>query len=116
MKSIKRDFDGVPIMVAWQAVLQELEHLRSELAPDFYDKMYERTQHELLGFMNDQWHFINIHQLGRSMVQGHFECHLDDTAHAIVGNIYADQIEGLIPGIIALRDQRRAQGLVPYGK
>lgn len=116
MKSIKRDFDGVPIMVAWQAVREELEYLSRDLPPDFYDKMYDRTQRELRNFMNDQWHYINIHHIGRTMSQGRFQCHLDDTAHAIVGNIFADQIERLIPGMIALRDRRQAQGLASYGK
>jgi hypothetical protein len=117
LRSIKRDFDGVPIMVAWQPVKKNTPGLKEALGPDFYDRMYERTRGELEGYMNSRWFFVNAHQFGRTMPQMNFDVHLDDKAHEITGYFLADQIDMVMPLLLADRAQRLAQGLPSgYGR
>jgi hypothetical protein len=78
--------------------------------------MYERTRRELDGYLNDRWFFINFQEVGRALPGEKLECHLDDAAHAIVGNILAGRIEQIMPALLAERGQRQARGLPPYGK
>lgn len=116
LKSIKRDFDGVPILVAWQPIQEEFQILKKDLDPGFYGRMYERTRSELAGYVNDGWVFVNIHEIGRSIPDTDFDTHLDDAAHLLVGAILADRIEPLIPDLIAVRQERQAAGLPAYGR
>lgn len=116
LKSIKRDFDGVPVMVAWQPIRMELIHVKDILPAGFYDRMYERTRDALSGYMNGEWFFVNVHQMGVKEPKAGFETHLDDQAHALVGQVLSDQVGALIPDLIAQRQQRLVSGLPAYGR
>ncbi|HEY5999466.1 MAG TPA: SGNH/GDSL hydrolase family protein, partial [bacterium] len=75
LRSIKRDFDGVPVMVIWQPIREELSgRMKDErgmvwraLKPGFYDEMFERTKRETAGFLNDRWFFVNLHELSKGI-------------------------------------------------
>jgi hypothetical protein len=116
LKSVKRDFGGVPIMVAWQPIKAEFDLVRNDLDPGFYERMYERTKGELTGYMNDNWFFVNIHQIGVKRPQLNFSTHLDDSSHAAVGGMLAGMVEVLVPALMAERQWRLASGRPPYGR
>jgi hypothetical protein len=55
--SIKRDFEGVPMVIAWQAVLpkefDQPPHLREKLRDDFYPRWFADVQQSLQHYLND---------------------------------------------------------------
>jgi len=58
-KSIKRDFDGIPIMIAFQPIdyrtLPDTSHLGKE-----YSEMIHRTIQECQHYKNSDWYFVNL--------------------------------------------------------
>jgi lysophospholipase L1-like esterase len=116
LASIKRDFGGVPVLVAWQAIDREFEIFKDDLDPGFYGRMYDRVRSELAGYVNPAWYFFNVHDLGRVNPEAGFGTHLDDAAHAVTGRALADEIAPLVPGLLAERGRRQAAGLPAYGR
>jgi hypothetical protein len=117
LKSIKRDFEGVPILLAWQPALLEFPLLQDGISREFYDRMYEQTRRAVAGYRNDRWFFLNVHQYGAERPQLGLETHLDDANHAIVGKLLAGQIEQVMPVLLADRADRLARGLpAGYGR
>ncbi|HEY5999030.1 MAG TPA: hypothetical protein VI078_06960 [bacterium] len=117
LRSIKRDFEGVPIMMVWQPIREEGPALIDHLGPNFYEEMFERTKRELDGFMNGRWYFYDLHSTSRLSTRGSFRFHLDDEAHQITGKLLADQVANIMPALLQDRSRRVAQGLpAGYGR
>ncbi len=66
MQSIRRDFDGIPIFIVWQALhASEIKlHLNHEpsLRKDFYDRMYQQVSAQLSG---PGWYLANFYAFNR---------------------------------------------------
>ncbi|HEY5999016.1 MAG TPA: hypothetical protein VI078_06880 [bacterium] len=117
LRSIKRDFDGVPIVVAWQAARDEVKAGDAAMGPGFYNVMYNRIEREVVGFMNERWMFVNVHRLSASMPNGPFGTHLDDAGHEAVGTFLAGRIGTVMPDLLEERRRRVALGLpAGYGR
>jgi hypothetical protein len=120
LKSIKRDFEGVPIMVAWQAVDKEMGILQRKniiSGPGFYDHMYERCRSELGGYLNDQWYFFNVHRVAEEQPRLGLQTHLSDSAHQVVGLLLAGRVDQVMPALLEERARRVARGLpAGYGR
>jgi hypothetical protein len=117
LKSIKRDFEGVPVLLAWQPVRFEFDYLKGRFPPEVYDRMFESTRRAVAGYLDDRWYFVNLHRLGMEQPQLNFQTHLDDRAHAVVGKLLAGQIEAIMPALLEERARRLARGLpAGYGR
>lgn len=95
LKSIKRDFDGVPIMIAWQIMQSEsLKHpyIIGELRPDFYNDMFRQAEEALRGYRNDSWIFFNTNEAVDLTQNVDFATHLSNKGHAVVADLLAKQI------------------------
>ena len=67
LKSIKRDFQGVPIMLAWQAIAPRyLRTYQDQLGDNFYNDMYDHVKQSVIGHINDKWYFLNVHKRNES--------------------------------------------------
>jgi hypothetical protein len=97
LKSIKRDFSGIPIMVAWQAIGQdEIAFHEQELGEDFYDRFFTAAMHATNGYMNTGWYYLNVHAALAENPQPYIQTHLGDKGHEIVAMMIA---EALLPVI-----------------
>ena len=97
LESIKRDYMGVPIMVAWQAISpSRLSQSEKELGYNFYNNMFETAKQRLNGYMNNRWYFINIHGMLENNPQQYIDVHLGNEGHRIVAGIIADEIEKIV--------------------
>ncbi|HQO35666.1 MAG TPA: hypothetical protein PLG59_13455 [bacterium] len=96
IRSIKRDFSGIPILLAWQAQNpSELDHLKgiySDLEEDYYNRMYEKVCSGLDGYMNATWSFINIHKIFENDPKPYIGTHLGNEGHKVVAEIIADKL------------------------
>jgi hypothetical protein len=66
LKSIKRDFEGVPIVLIWQAMAPveieaQVRFFHGALAADAYQVMYETVRAGVVGYGNDRWHVTDFH-------------------------------------------------------
>ncbi len=107
LKSIKRDFPGIPIMIAWQAIENAPDEFVSygdpmrTIEPDFYNKMFEKAKAALTNYVDDKWIFLNVHKM---LEDDHrlFGFHLTQEAQAIVGDVTAQGLLlNLDPGYAA---------------
>jgi len=112
LKSIKRDFPGIPIVLAWQAVelapdeFAPFGNPREVLGNDFYNGMYERAKQELNGYMNQEWFFINVHQ---SLTQDsrHIGFDLTEEGQVIVADAIAPMLGAAIERSLFPKGKKR---------
>ena len=97
IKSIKRDFPGIPVMIAWQAI----ENAPDEFVPygdpmrtietDFYNKMFEKAKAALTIYIDDKWIFLNVHKMFEDDPRL-FGFHMTKDAQAVVGDVIAQDL------------------------
>ena len=101
LKSIKRDFEGVPIMVAWQAVAPD-ELVRFEsFGDDFYNQMFQKVRFALQGYINQKSYFVNVHRRFEKDPRPYIRTHLSDEGHVVVGDVIARAIEAEVFGSLS---------------
>lgn len=66
LRSIKRDFEGVPIVLIWQAMhpfemQARIRKYQGALAADAYRVMFEAVRDGVVGYGNDRWHAADFH-------------------------------------------------------
>ena len=104
LKSIKRDFGGIPIVLTWQAVGRgEVAASVDSLGPDFYNQMFEESRQALEPYYNDQWYFLNLHQMVEDRSDGSFETHLDDRAQKVVATIISEFLTPIVSELLEKR-------------
>jgi hypothetical protein len=97
LKAIKRDFPGVPIMVARQAIesipdeFMTYGDAKNKLGIDFYDKMWARAMGELNNYIDSKWIFLDIHKMYEDD-QRIFGLHLTEEAQEIVADAMAQKL------------------------
>ena len=98
LRSIKRDFQGVPIALVWQAVLPE-ETSKSWFAregtPDFYERDFADVKKELARYMNDDWLFLDAHRYTKDRPEN-TGTHLGNAGQDLVARFIADGIASRI--------------------
>jgi hypothetical protein len=100
LKSIKRDYEGISVMVAWQALApDEIAPGTAVLGVDFYNRMFEEAKEQLAGYINTRWYFLNVHQRfeHESRPTG-IRGHLSDEGHVLVADLIAREIEAQVFG------------------
>lgn len=102
LQSIKRDFDGVPMLIAWQPISRELIQ-PDRPAGDFYNLMFNAVVNGTQNCVNRKWWYLNIHQIGLTNTPAGYpvpnvlETHLNDQTHEVVGKLLAQVITEVIP-------------------
>lgn len=109
LKSIKRDFLGIPIVVAFQPIMSTPENmdkygircpqtLKSELKA--YEKFRAAAKEQLDGYLNSDWLFFDAHDYYHTHMAGKFRpddgIHLSDEKSKILGEEMARRILPLI--------------------
>lgn len=98
LKSIKRDFDGIPIMIAWQIMQTEADvgfkhpYIKGPLRPDFYNDMFRQAEKSLRGYRNDSWIFFNANNAVDKIQKIDFNTHLSNKGHTVLASLLADKI------------------------
>jgi hypothetical protein len=94
IKSIKRDFMGIPIVIAWQAIddSERKRHYAAGLRDGFYEEAFQRVIREVNGYMNNSWYFVDVNSSVRGRTYGIFAVLLDDNGHRVVSKIIAEKI------------------------
>jgi hypothetical protein len=106
MKAIKRDFCGIPIVFALQAIHDKEEvFYESQLHKGVYQELYTRLSKDLSHYYNRAWYFINVHELANALYKEKYDpelrydsiaVHLDDVGQEIVATILADKLQPII--------------------
>lgn len=101
LKSIKRDFSGIPIMIAWQAIsTHEIEFSEQLLRENFYNDMFERSKAELTGYMNDEWYFLNVHHMFDDKYRPDIATHPTNRGHTMISNVIAAHLSEIISRLV----------------
>lgn len=99
---IRKDFDGVPMLVAWQGISHELSDPRNPPG-DFYNQMFQQVVNEVSPEVDRKWFFLNVHDFGvkhhPQNIPSLFSTHLNDQTHPILAAILAKAIDQIIPVI-----------------
>lgn len=91
LKSIKRDFGGIPIALVWQSVMRweiDASRFATEVGSDFYEDLFRRARRSLGGYMNDDWLFIDAH--------GHMKGFPEEDTGTHLGNAGQDRVARLV--------------------
>jgi hypothetical protein len=100
MKSIKRDFQGVPMVIAWQAVLptefDQAPHLREKLGDAFYADWFGETQRVLRGYVNDEWYFIDANAYMFAHPDVNTGTHEGDAGQDVLARYMADRLTPVV--------------------
>ena len=85
MKSIRRDFDGIPILIVWQALHQSEIQMHfsyvHELHKDFYDRMYQQVTSQLSG---SGWYVTNFYAYNQKMPSREIWVHPTDDGQRLL--------------------------------
>jgi hypothetical protein len=116
-KSMKRDFGGIPIMIAWQAYMLPLDHpldasIDVTIPVPVYWRLYENLRRSavqaLRGYINDDWHFFDTHEYYHAHLARRFPpgdgVHLSDDKAAVISDVLADE---MFPRLCRIHERRR---------
>jgi hypothetical protein len=103
-KSIKRDFSGIPMLVAFQPYMaRPTNRGQSPLSENEmteyikrYETFIEKSSEQLTGYINDQWIIFNVHEFYALNLLEKFPpgdgVHLDDEKQRIIGEELARRV------------------------
>jgi hypothetical protein len=112
LKAVKRDFLGIPIVVAWQLITHQAMIDNLFDLDGLYDRFHDDAKARLTGYMNDDWTFLHMEKLARDrfvwraypdLTPCSFNIHLDDAGHRLVADILHDE---LLPRVTKLMERR----------
>lgn len=95
MQSLKRDFDGIPIAIAWQAVRAEewLElGLTDKLGEAFYREWFAEVREKLAHYQNDEWYFLDANAHMQAHPQANTGTHLGNAGQETLSRFLAGQL------------------------
>jgi hypothetical protein len=118
-KSMKRDFRGIPIMIAWQAYMFPVDKgldpsIDVTISVRHLHKLYENlrrsAEKELRGYINDDWYFFDTHEYYHKNLGSRFGpgdgVHLTDEKTDVVSDAIA---EALFPALCRAYKKRPSQ-------
>jgi GDSL-like Lipase/Acylhydrolase family len=99
MQSIRRDFDGVPILIVWQAWHEsefkfQLSYM-PKLREDFYDRMYQQVASRLSG---PGWHVANFQAQNRKMPSPGIFVHPNDKGQKLLAQYVLQKLDCVFAG------------------
>ena len=87
LRSIKRDFEGIPIAVVYQA-----EKAWEGDNKKLYDGWFEQIAESLRGYMNDDWIFLNGHAYMQQYPEANTGAHLGNAGQDILAARLAQEL------------------------
>jgi len=97
LKSIKRDFQGIPILYALQAMSQsEASWYDVHLGENYYNNFYNSVVSRVDNYVNSDWYFVNVHQKLSHRTEKYISLHLGNEGHTLVAEILAKKIEKIM--------------------
>jgi hypothetical protein len=118
LKSVKKDFEGIPIVIAWQAIGVSTQHTPDGPRvdngtlyanwfdiDDVYRRFYRDQKEALQGYVNDQWWFFDVDErIERKAAEGNapplkvesIAVHLDDLGHQAVADVLFDELKPIV--------------------
>jgi len=118
VKGIKRDFEGIPIVVAWQAIGVSTQHtpdgprVENSLLydnwfdiDDVYTRFFEDEKKQLQGYINNDWWFLEVDErieervakgIAPKLHGASIGAHLDDLGHQVVADVLFDEIKPIV--------------------
>jgi hypothetical protein len=121
-KSIKRDFSGIPMLMAFQPYMARptnrgRSYLSAKDIPEYikrYETFIEKSSEQLTGYMNDKWIIFNVHEFYALNLLEKFPpgdgVHLDDEKQRIIGEELARRV---LPWICGNSAQFRNRSVRP---
>jgi hypothetical protein len=103
LKSIKRDFLGIPIVLAWQLVAPKEFPPYAGLEENDYNGFYDEVVKETRGYVNDDWLFINVSREFENSPQSYLGTHLGNEGQVVVADFLADRMLDLIKQVARKR-------------
>lgn len=112
MKSIKRDFCGIPIVLVRQTIHPgENKFYETWYGPGIYDRWWADAQRDLTGYMNGDWYFYDFHLQSHirdnsdipGFVPESLAIHLDNPGHVLAAQMIEKYIEPIIRSEIAAK-------------
>jgi hypothetical protein len=115
-QSIKRDFDGIPIMIAFQPIDFRMLPDTQQVDPE-YREMIRQTIEQCRGYKNNKWYFVNLHAYWREndlykMAKLGNGLHLTSSLHETVAGVLAKQLVPVIKETMRQRRVRNSRGPV----
>jgi hypothetical protein len=107
LQSIKRDFQGIPIVLGWQAVGPS-EWPAGGFQSSDYNSLYDKVVARTRGYVNDDWLFVNVHHELEQDPKPYIGTHLGNPGQTIVADMLADRMRPLVRRI-----SRPATGIDP---
>jgi hypothetical protein len=102
LQNIKKDFDGIPIFLAWQAIAPA-EVAQHEITNEIYDGFFEQVKAALTGYVNDDWGFLNVHAAFEADPKPYIATHLGDPGQEIIAAMLAKKLVPMLDKIVASR-------------
>ncbi len=102
LRSIKRDFRGIPIFLAYQPMMIDFEpHFNSQEPFErsssryfMYERFIRETRQQLEGYLNREWRFVNLHQYYKTHLARRFPPDPRDRVHM------SDGVQAAMAGVI----------------
>ena len=100
LKSIKRDFMGIPIIFALQITDKETAtHFVNDLGENYYNDFFTKIKQNTLGYYNNNWFFINAHKFFENDEKPYFSTHLANEGHNFLSTFLSQQITNYLKNI-----------------
>lgn len=100
LKSIKRDFMGIPIIFTLQITDKEtVTHFVNDLGEDYYNDFFIKIKQNTFGYYNNNWFFINAHKFFENEEKPYFSTHLANEGHDFLSTFLSQQITNYLKNI-----------------
>lgn len=97
LRSIRRDFDQIPILVVWQALHQSELELHRKMVPEldanFYEKMFDQVSTEL---SDDGWYLENFNAFNMRDPHPGVAVHPNDEGQIILANFIFEKLSAVL--------------------
>jgi hypothetical protein len=100
-RSIKRDFLGIPLVLAWEAMAPQ--EFPFYLPPTEYNRIYDAVADGLRGYINDDWLLLNVHHEFEADPKPYIRAHLANEGHTAVANLLAERMIDVVRRVAAGR-------------
>ena len=101
LRSIKRDFLGIPIVLGWEAMAPS-EFPFYFLSSD-YNLIFDAVADGVRGYINDEWLLINVHHALELDPKPYIATHLGNEGHTVVANFLAERMIGMVKQVAGHR-------------
>jgi len=121
LRSMKRDFEGIPIMVAFEPIRRIPIHENFNVEwMEMYAKLRSNVPHALTHYVNEAWSFIDVHQIfsESGLLTPEFlwdDTHLTEGGQRKVAEFLYLGLKKMLPALPHMLSARSPVGVQPPG-